>query len=365
MQEHWEYTETQLWRVGEESDISLYHVFGLTATRTGTVLAFCEARNEQGADDGCHALYMKRSTDNGRTFGENTVFRTISDGLCYGNPTPVADLETGRVFLFYSINTGNCRTRIFVCFSDDDGITWSDTAELTAVFDCFDPKLPFHLPGPGHGIQLRTGPYKGRLILPCWHRATGADAPAAQRGYCASVIYSDDHGRTWHSGIPFGQDAYLNEARVAELPDGENTAVILQARNVLDSRRWQAFSTDGSVSFGACEPVPLPSANICDAGILNLPEGPMAGALLVSRVTSMEKRRNMCVCMSTDGGKSYEYQMPLPEGDAFPGYSDLVWLKDGTVGLLHVRFDHILFSRLSLETLTDGRLSGTKRKVFL
>lgn len=365
MQERWEYTETQLWRVGEEREIGLYHVFGLTVSRAGTVLAFCEARDERGADDGCHAIYMKRSTDNGRSFGENILLQSLSDGLCYGNPTPVADMETGRVILFYSINTGNRQTRLFVCASDDEGISWSKPADITAVFDVFDPKLAFHLPGPGHGIQLRTGPHQGRLLVPCWHRAKGVEIPAAERGYCASVLYSDDHGETWHSGQPFGHNAYLNEARIAEQADGENTAVILQARNVMDPRRWQAFSADGGVTFGSCEPVPLPPANVCDAGILSLPDGPMAGALLVSRVTSMEKRRNMRVCVSTDGGKTYEYQMPLPEGDAMPGYSDLTLLADGTVGLLHARYDHILFSRISLETLTDGRLTGTKRKIWL
>ena len=58
----WEYTETELWRHGED-DIAMLHVFGLVSLGK-TVLAFCEARYGSGGDSGCpHDIWMRRSTD--------------------------------------------------------------------------------------------------------------------------------------------------------------------------------------------------------------------------------------------------------------------------------------------------------------
>ena len=55
----WEYTETEIWRVGEDR-ISLYHVFGLLTTKRQTVLAFCEAREGSGGDAGGIRVQKRR-----------------------------------------------------------------------------------------------------------------------------------------------------------------------------------------------------------------------------------------------------------------------------------------------------------------
>lgn len=62
----WEYTETELWRHGQDG-ASLFHVFGLIAVGQ-TVLAFSEARSGEAGDAGCtHDLWMRKSTDGGRS----------------------------------------------------------------------------------------------------------------------------------------------------------------------------------------------------------------------------------------------------------------------------------------------------------
>lgn len=47
--------------------------------------------------------------------------------------------------------------------------------------------------GPGVGIQIKNGEYAGRLVFPVYY--------TNEYGYMSCcVIYSDDHGRTWHRG---------------------------------------------------------------------------------------------------------------------------------------------------------------------
>ena len=361
----WEYTETDLWRVGEYPGISLYHVFGLLTTKRHTTLAFCEAREGNGGDAGCmHHLFMRRSTDGGRTFEENTVLVKAAENTCFGNPTPVQDTDTGRIFLFYADNTENRRTDVYVMTSDDEGVSWSDPKRVT---DCFGDAQPFHLPGPGHGIYLKTDSIPGRLLMPVWHRSHGVDVPALQRGYCTSVLTSDDHGETWKNSACVGYSAYLSETRIAQVKDADGKdALELQGRNIDMPVRCHMRSTDGGMTWTEPVPMNVEKANVCDAGILSFSDGgKMKNALLVSRVSSLEKRRDMEILISLDGGAHYEMKFHLPPGDAIPGYSDLTLLEEGVVGLLHVRSDHVLFSRISLETLTNGWYSGTRRSVWL
>lgn len=369
----WEYTETQIWRVCGDA-VSLYHVFGLVTTKNGVVMTFCEAREGNGGDAGCiHHIYMRRSLDEGRTFEENVVLIPGVEGTCFGNPTPVLDEETGRVYLFYANNHGNCQTDIYVIHTDDDGVTWSEPVFINPAFENTDIPRPFHLCGPGHGIQVKKGAYAGRLIVPFWHREKGVEAPALERGYCTSMLYSDDHGATWKNGEFCGMAAYLNETRIAQVTMaetriaqvfGDSDALVMQGRNVNSHYRYQAISHDGGVTWSEPEPMPVEEANVCDAGILSFSNEKMPNALLVSRVSQM-KRRDMEILVSLNGGESYEMKFLLPPGDAMPGYSDLTLLPDGAIGLLHCRADHVLFSRISLEALTNGWYNGNKRNVWL
>lgn len=170
----WEYTETELWRHGAEG-ISLYHVFGLVAAGR-TVLAFSEARAGSGGDADCtHDICIRRSSDGGLHFEPSVRLLSGDRGECWTNPVPVYDDQTGRLFLFVSDNRGNCRTGNYLMHSEDLGITWSEPRQINAALEACDDPLPFHLAGPGHGLRLKNGAHKGRLIVPFWHRRHGVE----------------------------------------------------------------------------------------------------------------------------------------------------------------------------------------------
>ena len=151
----WEYTETEIWRHGD-NHISLFHVFGLIAVKN-VVLVFAEAREGDGKDaHGLHDIWMRRSEDGGRSF-EATIRLDLEKGCCWTNPVPVYDEVIGRLFLFYSDNPDNLHTRNFVSYSDDFGKSWSEGQQVNQFMEEGEDALPFHLAGPGHGICIKKG----------------------------------------------------------------------------------------------------------------------------------------------------------------------------------------------------------------
>ena len=80
-----------------------------------------------------------------------------------GNPCPVIDESTSRIWMPF------CRDndRVLVMFSDDDGRSWSKPVEITRDVKADD--WNWYATGPGVGIQLQRGKYKGRMVIPCDH----------------------------------------------------------------------------------------------------------------------------------------------------------------------------------------------------
>lgn len=357
----WQYTETELWRHGTEG-VSLFHVFGLTVTKHA-VLVFSEARNGDGSDAGCtHFIFMRRSLDCGIHFEPNVC---LLPGECWTNPVPIYDESTGRVYLFVSDNHGNCRTENYLLYSDDDGETWSKKAQINVLLESNSDPLPFHLAGPGHGICLTRGEYAGRLIVPFWHRRRGTEVPLEMRGYCASLIYSDDHGKTWHATDSIGQVCMANESRVVETE--ENLLWVIRPCTTQPCR-FESRNTDGGITWSEPRPQAMSAANNCDAGAIRVcGKGEWANTVLISRISEMERRWNTEILISTDGGETFPMRFALPSGDAMPGYSDLCVLEgdEPVIGLVHCRYNHVLFSRISMQALTGGKYENTQRTVWL
>ncbi len=346
----WEYTETELWRYNQ-GDISIMHVFSVISFKNN-VIAFCEARFGEGSDaDDAHDIYMKKSTDGGKTFETNRVLLDSRGEICYVNPTPIYDRVNGRLFLFYAINLGNSKTSNYYIYSDDCGQNWSDPQDISDILQ--KGGMHFNIPGPGHAIQLKNG----RLIVQFWHRKYGVEVESDKRGYCVSLLYSDDCGKTWQHNGYFGQNCTANESRITETEE-----YLLWNVRSLQHDRYQSRSFDGGITWSEFEKSNIPTARRCDSSTITLSDGK---TVIFSHVSRLDARRDMEILISYDCGKTYPDSFKLMQGDAMPGYSDLCMIDDVTVGLLHARNNHVLFSRISLETLTGGKYDGVTRSVWL
>ena len=363
-----------------ENDNEGYRIPGIVVSAKGTVLAFSEERPEFH-DDAPKSIVAKRSLDNGKSWSES-IYIEKSDGSYWNrnsekihpmdtkdkkevwtNIAPIIDTSTGRIFFFYSLSEGAIAgqnvqryTKVFYKYSDDDGQTWSDRQEITHIINVNKEGLPnrdesgnaivdkngfpcdflgraFHMPGPGHGIQLSTG----RLLLQIWSRTAlgtlnNGRIPINERQYGVSTIYSDDHGKTWNFGSAFGHNDRMNESRMAELANGD---VMINSRYVStdqrNNHRLTAISHDGGITW--TDPKidrNFPLSNPCDAGLLSVKDKTL---LVYSKNESLNGRKNLVVRLSKDNGASWPYSKVVDTRSAW--YSDMALLQDGNVVLIY------------------------------
>ncbi len=242
----------------ETDGYNVYRIPAIVRAANGDLLAFCEAR--EGGDASEIDLVMKRSTDQGKTWGKLQVVQESDDfqqlypntEVTVGNPAPVVDLldsdHPGRIWMPFTIEND----RVFVISSDDHGETWSSRREITQ-----DVKLPswgWYATGPVHSIQLIHGKHKGRLLIPADHRLGDAGADRGPNG--AQAFYSDDHGKTWKMGAiddTYEDGLNSNETTVVELNDGRLYFNTRDQNGKAPGTRGAAYSSDGGKSFDATE----------------------------------------------------------------------------------------------------------------
>lgn len=121
---------------------------------------------------------------------------------------------------------------VWMSYSDDEGLTWSCPVDITPQIKL--PWMRFYGIGPGIGICLHTGEHKGRLVVPTY----STNHPKELNGSQSSrIIYSDDHGKTWHSGHAVNDGRRLANGEVISSETmynhlAQNTeAVVVQLNN--------------------------------------------------------------------------------------------------------------------------------------
>jgi len=235
--------------------------------------------------------------------------------------------------------------QLLVRSSDDNGRTWSEPRDLTAVArDMNDPTWRASIPGPGGAIQTR----KGRLLVPMW-----------KVPYANFAIFSDDHGLTWQRGqlVPNTQGGCENQ--LVELADGR---ILMDMRQIEGPYRWVTDSTDGGETWSEAWPGLNVTTVRCAMERFTLQaEGEEHNSILwtgPNGIPGMEPadinpfaRWGLTIRVSYDEGKTFANgQLIL---DQAASYSDLTILKDRTVVILWERGlqtpdEFITFTRLNL-----------------
>lgn len=309
----------------------------IVATKSGKLLAFAEGRT--GGDSGPIDLVMKHSLDDGNTWSEVRVLWDDGDNTC-GNPCPVVDQETGVIWLLMTWNKGTDTEseimkgksedvrHVYVMSSADEGATWSVPKKISQATRL--EHWRWYATGPGNGIQLVRGKYAGRLLIPCNH---SDHSDPQEHPYRSHVIYSDDHGETWKLGGI--HEAKTNESGVVELSDGR---ILQQMRSYHDKGlRAMASSADGGMTWGKVDLATELNTPVCQASIVRYswPETKnLDNANLIFFSSPRGKNREkMTVWMSRDDGRTWPKQKMIYSGAA--GYSSLVVLTDGQVGMLY------------------------------
>jgi sialidase-1 len=298
-----------------------------------------EARKFSCDDQGYVDLRLRRSLDQGQTWTPSQLVHgnsTATHWTTVGDANMVEDRATGIVWLFHTRNN----TKLFLSSSLDQGVSWSTPLEVTRTLKLGYPRYTGWI-GTGHagGIQLSTGPYQGRLLVPTY----------TNQSY---MIYSDDAGLTWHKGTgTIGGENQISET--GTLTDTGMPILIVSIRN---SPRWPnwvplthghrllALSHDGGVTWGHtwhAKDLPEPIKG-CDGSIV-YHRG--TGKLYFSHPDPVLGlfRTRMTVWSSADVGQSWQVHRTVWKEAA--GYSALTVMgnaSNSALGLLFDRNNHTM-----------------------
>jgi sialidase-1 len=324
-----------LWEQGT-GKYNNYRIPSIIATQKGSLLAFCEGR--EAGDSGDIDLLLKRSEDNGKNWSEEQVVWDNETNSC-GNPCPVVDEKTGRIWLFLTWNngddneteiihkTGNSPRLPYICYSDDDGLTWSEPEPLSE--NCRDSSWGWYATGPGTGIQLKNGSHKGRLVIPANHSYDDPERTLRNGpyGYGAHVLFSDDHGKTWNRSESIKPGC--NESQVTELSDG---TLLMNMRSYNDQySRAVALSKDGGETWTGIDHDHQLVESKCQASLLHVGKYKKENLYLFSNPAVPVGRTAMTVKTSFNDCESWSNAKLIYDGPS--AYSCLVKLPNGQVGL--------------------------------
>ena len=342
---------------------SNYRIPSIIVTNDGTLLAFCNDRKDTLSDHASEVSLVLCKKKPGEEWSDVITLSGIEGWAC-GIGSAVYDAEIGKAFIFSGRNPiardefgkytkeqleeferqANEKAKAlgirrggFKLESTDNGETWVETPFAVAPveqshWDGTVAKVYGGTHGSAHGIQLRHGEHKGRLLCPS---RTGIgkynDWPGLRKCVYNNAIYSDDHGETWQTAncVQVG----TGEGTLIENADG--TVTYNSRAYFQDQKRYLATSTDGGATWGdfRMDDFLIEEKNIgCNASFIRveldeikdksmLTEGAKDVTVFCNQRAA--KRDNMCACVSFDSGKTWKHVKVIYPGHA--AYSSLIW----------------------------------------
>jgi sialidase-1 len=283
--------------------IACFRIPSVVQTNKGTIIAFAEARLNSCNDGAVQAISTRRSTDGGKTW--STVKPAVGNSSYFvGNPSAVFT-ASGKVMLIYVKHDpkceADCGTGNGLVISEDDGVTWGQPQDLSAMFGPASGSLP----GPGTALQLTAGDKKGRLLVVSHHSAYVHDF----------VSYSDDDGQNWKTISQMFPS--MDEAALTQLANG---SVLLNMRHQASKTKGRgvAISHDNGETFGPIHFDPVLISPVCQASIVTI-----GTTTYFSNPASRTGRDHTTIRRSTDNAQTWSSSL-LIEGGSSAGYSCLV-----------------------------------------
>lgn len=336
-----------------DDSVHTYRIPGLTTTHKGTLIAVFDIRYKQAGDLPANIdVGMNRSTDGGRTWSPMKVIMDMGaphENNGVGDPAVLFDPVTNKIWVAALWSKGNrsiagsmpglsadTTGQLVLVSSDDDGLTWSSPVSITAQVK--DPAWHLYFNGPGSGIAMKNG----TLVFASqyWDESKKPGLPHS------SIIYSTDHGLTWHSGI--GAKSNTTESQVVETTPG---TLMLNMRDNRGSYRSIATTTDMGASWTE-HPTSYHSLidPVCMAALIKAGmqiRGRKQDILLFSNVASSQARINMTIKASLDLGNTWlpGNSLLLDERRSF-GYSSLTRIDDHTIGIIYEGIRDLYFLRI-------------------
>lgn len=266
----------------------------------------------------------------------------------------------------YKLNSGKLKelrtSHLCIISSSDDGLTWSQPRNIS--YQVKEKYMSFFGAGPGVGITVKEGKYKGRIIFPVYYNVVEHGGILM---LSACVIYSDDHGVTWHRGkspnqtrkhgiFPVNHRLVMPNDMIteAQLIECEGGRLKLFMRNHSSKRLIAtAISDDGGVTWQDYKHHPQLTHCICQCSVIVGDDGGKPVTIFLNAADS-KVRHNGVIRLSYDYGETFVYSKLIKEGEFV--YSSMVWLGDGKVGILYeenMQHEEIKFAILTIDEIKD------------
>lgn len=271
-------------------------------------------------------IVARRSTDNGKTWGEVERFIDFPEGQSASDASMVVDEKTKEIFLFYNymdLDKAKGEFRLHVAKSSDNGNTWSNPVDITESISTPEQKMDFKFITSGRGFYSKDGKILNTLV---------------SLKYGVFLFGSDDHGKTWKVMSDALHPA--DESLVTEVKDGY--LVNSRVRN-LGKRREYIVSRDGKTI--RAENNPNLTDPTCNASILKTKNN-----YYFSNLNHPTNRENLSIRHSKDGLKWSE---PLVVYKGASAYSSLVELSKNQLGIL---FEKDGYKQVAFDTIDKKQL---------
>lgn len=355
-------------RERHQDDVDTYRIPGLATTNNGTLIAVYDNRYNNAKDLQGHIdVGMSRSTDGGQTWQPMKVIMDMGewggkpqDKNGIGDPAVLVDKQTNTVWVAALWHHGSDSSQMiwwaskpgmspeetgqFVLVkSEDDGLTWSEPINITDQVK--NPQWYLFFNGPGSGISLQDG----KIVFAAQYK------DHEQVPY-STLIYSDDHGKTWNTGV--GAKSHTTEAQVAELSDGTLMLNMRDDRNRKNNQlsddkngRSVAVTTDFGNTWTEhhTSRSALAEPN-CMASIIAVNHPKYGHLLFFSNPNSDRHRNHMTIKVSKDDGNTWSKGVEIYEQHGY-GYSCLTQVDENTVGILYEGAGDLYFQKIAIEDL--------------
>ncbi|MGV3686162.1 MAG: exo-alpha-sialidase [Daejeonella sp.] len=339
-------------KAGDEG-VNTYRIPGMATTDKGTLISVYDIRYDNSRDLPANIdVGMNRSTDGGKTWEPMKIIMDMGgpqENSGIGDPAVLFDPATKRIWVAALWSKGNrsiagsepglapdITGQFVLVSSDDDGKTWSRPYSITSQVK--DPKWHLYFNGPGNGIAMENG----TLVFPSqyWDESKKPGIPHS------AIIYSEDQGKTWKSGI--GAKSNTTESQVVETTPG--TLML----NMRDNRgKYRSIATTKDLGANWLEhhtsyqalPDPVCMASIIKARVRV--KGKMQDVLFFSNMASQTTRKDLTIKASLDLGETWlpANELLLDERLSY-GYSALSKIDDETIGILYEGEKDLYFMRV-------------------
>lgn len=280
-----------------------------------------------------NAIYNVSDDSQVSGYSVDAYFNLSKDGEVLGN------LFTYSTAYYQPLMT----SYLYFTKSTDGGATWSEPRLLNMK----NGNENYYLVSPGRGLVTTDG----TIIYPCYTKLNGSE-------FCASLLYSADHGATWKRSESAAFDT--SEGDIVQLNDetlryfyrhNTKNTTQLQYVDITGSAKdgykfGSAVTVSGVTSYSGCNLSAITYSKTVDGKQVILVSSPTNGRTAGKIFTFTVEADNTLKLAAT-----YDVN-----GTAAYSYSSVTEQKDGSIGLLYENGDagNVTYANLAMDEIASG-----------